>query len=111
MGEFEPEGFLEFLVLFDLKFLVDGGLIEGDEVFGEVLDFVFEFGDGFLGVVEFGFEFVVLVFESVELLFLRGGELQANNLIFQELELFFTGGEGVLKFMIFLVELLVMVFE
>ena len=45
-------------------------MVEGDEVFGEVLDFVFEFGDGLVGVVEFGFEFVVLVFEAVELVFL-----------------------------------------
>ncbi len=82
--------------------MVDRGLVDGDEVFGEVLDLLFEFGDGLVGVVKFGFEFVVLVFESVELIFLGGGELQTNNLIFEEFELFLTGGERVLEFLVFL---------
>ncbi len=68
------------------------------------MDLLFEFGDGLLGVVEFGFEFVMLVFQPVKLIFLGGGELQANNLIFEELELFLTGGERVLEFVVFLLQ-------
>ena len=65
-------------------------MIEGDKVFGEVLHFLFVLVDGLVGVVDFGLELVVLVFEFVQLLLLWGSQLEGDNLVSEEVELLLT---------------------